>query len=238
MGSIFGGGDKSEQATQPLSKYLDTEPAELAPEPADLIERAKKSPPAAKAGGPSTTTPAPLVAESESLDKHLAAIASRVRAAKKKAAAAILSIGKELAEAQELLATPGSGSFVKFVRQRCGLSTSSAYRAIDAYKQFGDDATIAKRIEPAALHVLAKAPAAAVAEARSLMAEGETITKQTAARIVRDHKPKPAASSKPAPVILEAPDGSKVVIHKKHDFSSIEQILAGVLRGLVNKEAA
>jgi len=170
-------------------------------------------------------------AQIESLDKHLSKIAARVRAAKKKAAAAILAIGKELSEAQRLLATPGSGSFVKFVRQQCGLSTSSAYRAIDAYNRFGDEPGIAKSIEPAALHVLAKAPEAAVEEIRVLMSAGETITSQVAAKIVRDHKPKKAKDDKPAPIIIET-QGGRVVVHPLHDHASIEQILSAALQSL------
>jgi len=227
-------GDKSEEKWDddlaPLSEHIEvstpvTGAAELAPVPAPVT----------------VVTPAEekALAEPVDLDKELGTIARRIKSSKRRAAAALLEMGQQLAEAQDLLAHHRGGSFGKFVRERCGLSTSAAYRAIETFKQFGTDAEIAKMIEPDALVVLSRAPAGAIEEARAFALEGSMVSVTVAKQFVREHK-QPVANQKddkPAPIILDTP-GGKVVVHPNHAHVSVEQILAAALKSVHQQRKA
>lgn len=225
MASFFSGGSKP----APLSSFSDDDLMRPVSMP---VAKPVQVAPVAPAQQPAGIS----VPQAESLDKHLASIASRVRSAKRKAAAAILAIGKELVEAQRLLAAPNSGSFTKFVKEQCKLSSSTAYRAIDAFNRFGDDADIARAFEPAALYKLSKAPDAAVDEARAMIAQGDTITCNVASMILRNHSPKKTKASKPAPIIFQTPSG-QVVVHLAHEHASVSAILAHALREVQGRAA-
>lgn len=116
----------------------------------------------------------------------------------------VITIGRSLSEAREILA--GKGEFLGWVEANCGFSQRTAYNYLDAFEVFGTFAKFAN-IQDSALYVLAKSEPAAK-KAKELANRGQRITHEKAKELVEEAKaaakttpakPAPAAPSSPAP---------------------------------------
>ena len=123
------------------------------------------------------------------LEKHAETIRSIQHRTRKTLAEAVVRMGAVLAQAQSQLAKHGDGTFAKWVRDRCGISKSTAYRAIAVHEAFGDRPTVGQTFEPTALYVLSapSTPEEATEEALDLAGKGELITAKKAREIVKQH---------------------------------------------------
>ena len=97
-----------------------------------------------------------------------------------------LEMGKMLTEARELC---GDKPFVEWVEAECGYSVSTAYRYMDAHREFGDFPTVGK-IELGAMYVLSKNKGAKQ-KAIKLADKGIAVTQSMAKKLVKLCKPKP-----------------------------------------------
>ncbi len=105
-------------------------------------------------------------------------------------ATAGLEMGRMLAEARELCSDK---PFVAWVETECGCSVSTAYRYMDAHREFGDFPTVGK-IELGAMYALTKNKSAK-AKAIKLADKGVVVTQSMAKKLVKESKPKPPPDS-------------------------------------------
>jgi len=174
------------------------------------------------------------------VEGELKALARKIRGAKKKAVEAVLTIGEALTTANELLADHAGGSFGKWLKQEAGISRSSAHRYMKAHSLLGRCPSVEQRnFELQAVYALAdgKTPRQAVDDCLQLATDGEKITGATARKIISSYV-QPKADGRPAPIIIDLGDKGKVVVHRPHDFSSVDQILSAALRQIQDKAAA
>ena len=101
--------------------------------------------------------------------------------AKKKVAEEIISIGEVFKSAQTLLANYSGGSFVSWLDAN-GVSTRSAYNAIDAWTHFRSFANL-QNIEVSAMYALAKHPKAKK-KAAKLIDRGVRVTHSMAKKLI------------------------------------------------------
>jgi len=186
---------------QPLSTYQD-DTASGAAEPVNDLASSVGS------GESTPTAPAPLVDSAVDVESRLKSLARQIAGSKKKLVANVLAIGESLTEAQDLLANHNGGAFTRWVRQRCGFTTKTAYRYLSAWRTFGGCDTVSqRRFELSAMYLLAhdSAPEPAVDEALELASNGEKVTTKTAREIIAKYAPKTVSSKpgRPEPILLE-----------------------------------
>ena len=127
--------------------------------------------------------------------------ASRIDAAKVRAVASILEVGKDLAGVQKKLANHGNGVFNKWIEQRCGFTRQSAYRYIGVHDAFGDCNTVLQTCDAKALYRLSSdsCPEAATNKALHLAKKGERITDKKAREIIAEYTEDDDVKENPTP---------------------------------------
>ena len=99
-------------------------------------------------------------------------------------------VGEELKAAHERLANHGDGTFNRWVKERCGFSHATAYKAIAAFDVFGgeDCKQYLQSFDASALYLLSapSCPEEATAEAIERAEKGERITHKLAKEIKGD----------------------------------------------------
>jgi len=172
--------------------------------------------------------------------KRLSVLSRKIRTAKKNAVMSILTIGRALEEARDLLSIHGSGGYGKWLLG-VGISRASAHRCIQAHAVFGDRLSERQStfIESQAIFLLSAktAPPAAVTDAVQILSEGESITASTARLLVGQHQPAKKANSRPPPVIIKLPEGT-IALRPKLASTSLKQMLTSALRELVEAKRA
>ena len=103
-------------------------------------------------------------------------LAGQARHSAGKSVAAMIEMGKSLADGQELLAKHGTGTFQAWAKLEVGTSKSSAYRAIALYERSVDHPNLGQ-MELSAAQVLAapEAPEKALKEACKAVDKGEKV---------------------------------------------------------------
>jgi hypothetical protein len=127
-----------------------------------------------------------------SLVSDLAPVAKAVRELHGKAVMAIIEIGGLLDRANKKMSSHKTGVFDRWVFQECGLSKTSAWRALRAYREWGGvNRSTVVRLETTALYLLSapSCPVKAKAEAVHLLESGKPINSSVARQIVARHKP-------------------------------------------------
>jgi ParB family chromosome partitioning protein len=127
--------------------------------------------------------------EEHTLEKHAKRIRETQARVRKVSAEAVMRIGEELTIGRDLLAHYGNGTFGKWVVARCGISRSTAYRAIEAYYRFKDCPTVGQTFEASALYLLAsdKVPDEVIDAAIEHAKRGKLVTKKYARRLLERH---------------------------------------------------
>lgn len=137
-----------------------------------------------------------------SLERHAAAIAEEQAGVRKRAAEGVIRVGRELAEAHDLLHGRGrEGLFRPWVQQECDFTYQTAYRAIQAAETFGTEKcnTVLHLFDTTALYLLSSdsCPELATKEALRLARKGRRITKKLAEELrgkyTEPEEPEPAA---------------------------------------------
>jgi hypothetical protein len=139
--------------------------------------------------------------EEHTLEKHAKRIRETQARVRKVSAEAVMRIGEELTIARDLLAHYGNGTFGKWVVARCGISRSTAYRAIDAYYRFHDCPTVGQTFEASALYLLSsdKVPDEVIDAAIKHAKRGKLVTKKYAQRLLEQYTgAAPVAETQPA----------------------------------------
>lgn len=122
-------------------------------------------------------------ADSTVLERHATAIQETQDQVRRISADGVIRIGKELKEAQQRLAHHGDGMFNKWVKQRCGISLSCAYKSINAHEVFGEVCVnFTQTFDASALYLLSadSCPEEATEEALRLAEEGQHVSHKVA----------------------------------------------------------
>jgi len=220
--------NKAENKTRPLSSFHEeSEEAPIMP---------------SVASAPTETGELVLDSDVLDVDARLKALERKIVSTKRKLVSSVLDIGKSLEEAQNLMADHNGGAFTRWVRQRCGFTTKTAYRYLSAWRTFGGCDTVSqRRFELSAMYLLAhdSAPEPAVDEAIELASNGEKVSTKTAREIIAKYAPK-AVSSKPGrpePIIIEDAQ-AVVVIRPTAEGVEAYDVLARILRKMMAEQRA
>jgi len=116
----------------------------------------------------------------------------QVERCRKRAVEEVLRYGEMMWGAQQTLAQHNSGVFAAWLAS-IGVSSGSAYRAIDAYTAFGSDSNL-ESVEVSALYVLAKNEKAKK-QALKLVDKGVRVTHAMAKELIEKSFPKPKNST-------------------------------------------
>jgi hypothetical protein len=139
--------------------------------------------------------------DERTIEKHAKRIRETQAKVRKVSAEAVMRIGEELTIARDLLANYGNGTFGKWAVARCGISRSTAYRAIDAYYRFHDCPTVGQTFEASALYLLSsdKVPDEVIDAAIEHAKRGKLVTKKYAQRLLEQYTgAAPVAKTQPA----------------------------------------
>jgi hypothetical protein len=206
----------------------------------DEIERAQGAkdftPLAPANGGPVEPTIKPIAAEVVDVPRRLAGLARTVQSQQRKATAAILAAGEALKEAHDLLCEHKTGSFSKWVTDKCNMSRPTAYKLIRCYEAFGNCKPALQLADGDAIRKLSTGPDAAVSKAIKLMEGGHHIDIKRASQIVATVKTV-KESSTPSPITIEV-DGGFVVVRRRSESDDAGVMLAEALRQVRDKKAA
>jgi len=102
----------------------------------------------------------------------------------------MLKMGLELKAAQAKFSAHRHGTFVRWCKERCGLSKSSAFRAIQVADAFSDfNRPSVGQFDPTALYLLAAdtCPEEATEAAKEIAARGEPVTVELARELIEEH---------------------------------------------------
>ena len=154
----------------------------------------------------------------------LQCLAREIARGRQKAADAIIETGESLAAAQDVLSHHRSGTFQKWVDAECVFSVSTAYRYMDAYREFGNCATVGQ-IELSAMYVLAK-NGTAKNKALKLLSKGIAVTQSLAKKLVKEVKDALSGSGddepEPDPAEEEFPEDETLEEMCERETSEIE----------------
>ena len=127
--------------------------------------------------------------------------AKRIGELAQDAATDLWRMGEILADAQQQLASYGTGTFQAWLEDEAHVSRSTAYRLINVYRAFDCPKLGQTSFAVAALYVLAEpsAPPEAREEAMYRAGQGETITHAKAQEIVATYRPRPPPQPSPPP---------------------------------------
>ncbi len=130
-------------------------------------------------------------------------LAGQVKAGTKSHIQAILDVGEQIAQANELLAKYGKeGLFGKWVEAECGISRMTAYNYLNAHERFGEHRKRITHFTAEAIYYLSRDDTTldVIDEALSLNDKGVTVTKPMAEELAHLSKAftnAPAVSKKP-----------------------------------------
>ena len=237
--SLFGGGGKPTAYSWERQDLPDLEPLDEVDVLA-LDEEATPANPRRRKRKPVQVDETDQVQDGETadVDKRLRSIARRVRSAHKRSVACILEIGGYLAEAQDLLASSGTGSFTAWLKANCNTTRQTAYRYIGAWRWVGSCQTeLQSRFEITALTRLAaeSTPEEARAEALQLAESGETVTNKTARSIISKHHPPKPATPKTTSLVV---GGGAVVVRTKPGVDPVAVLESALAELRSNRSAA
>lgn len=133
---------------------------------------------------------------SEEAKGKLICYESELSRSRNRAAIELIKHGEILHGVQEVLADYSSGVFVAWL-DSVGFSTSSAYRAITAYVEYGSFPNLGN-LEVSAMYELTKNEAAKK-KAMKLADKGTIVTHAMAKQLIESASPKPKPKPKPAP---------------------------------------
>ena len=133
---------------------------------------------------------------SEEAKGKLICYESELSRSRNRAAIELIKHGEILHGVQEVLADYSSGVFVAWL-DSVGFSTSSAYRAITAYVDYGSFPNLGN-LEVSAMYELTKNEAAKK-KAMKLADKGTIVTHAMAKQLIESASPKPKPKPKPAP---------------------------------------
>jgi len=124
-------------------------------------------------------------AEAKALEGHARAIDATQDRVRRVTAEGVLALGRHLKAAQERLANCKNGVFVKWAKQRCGISTGTAYNAISAFNTFQNLESISQ-FDASSLYLLSAdcCPEKATTKALRLADKGERITHKRAQELI------------------------------------------------------
>jgi hypothetical protein len=133
------------------------------------------------------------------LEEHAKAITKTQEQVRRISAEGVIAIGRELKAAQERLANHRVGTFQKWVKQRCGITPKSAYRAISAFDAFGYCDKLSQYFDASSLYLLSaeSCPEEATAEALKLAADGQRITHKVAKELRAKYSEQDESAAEP-----------------------------------------
>jgi hypothetical protein len=153
-------------------------------------------------------------AEVRAMERHAQAVTDLRDRYNRQTVEAIAEIGKVLDEAQERLAKRKTGTFAAWVKKRCNISRSTAYRYIESWRLVRNCPTVGQYLDLSAVYLIApeSCPAKARAEVLKLAESGKAVTKEQAKAIVEKHTPpKPVPTAEPDEDGDDDPSGGAIV---------------------------
>lgn len=129
--------------------------------------------------------------EERAFERHASNVLSKLGQLSRHTVETVADVGKELEAAQERWAHRGNGKFGAWVKGRCGISRSAAYRYIDSWRVVKDCPTVGQSLDLSSVYLIApqKCPAPARAEVLKLAESGKVVTKDQTKAIVEKYKP-------------------------------------------------
>jgi len=154
---------------------------------------------------PNATSPRVYEGIDSDTEFELTGYAAQIKKQKASGLKTMLEMGQSLLEAQKLLANHSGGTFVKWVESECEISSSAAYRYINAALKFsGFSFPSLGKLTAEAMYTLSSpsAPPNAVKEAQKQIDKGVTITEKVAKQLVKPTEPKPRPSANGSAAVL------------------------------------
>lgn len=137
--------------------------------------------------------------DAKSLERHAAAIVATQDRVRRLTVEGVMEVGAELAAARDELSNHGNGTFGKWCKQRCGITSQTARNAIRVFEQFADSKTVLQSFDVSALYLLSSesCPEDAVSEAMERAGAGEHITQKSVREILRASCPNQPETDEP-----------------------------------------
>jgi len=170
------------------------------------------------------------------LDKHLAKLARKVKAAKRRIVKDLIDLGAVIVEARDLLADHSGGSCGKWCKQ-CGMSRMSAHRYAAAFDAFGScNSELQRNFDAQAIRLLSSSHSTqpAIDESLELAEEGEHVDALVAKQLIKKHTDAKPKKKRIEPTIISTAFGSVAIRCKPG--SSVRNLIAAVLKQLMDAE--
>jgi len=169
----------------------------------------------------------PVAGQVVDVNRRLAGLARSIKSHQRKATEELLKCGQALAEAQSLLANHKGGTFSKWLKDKCDMGRTTAYRIIGIYEKFGGCPNAGRLADTDALRRLSGGPATAILKATKMLDDGQRVDLKTAKQLITDASPK---KPKPETVVqhLEVPGVGMIVIRSATKVDPKRALLAAL----------